>query len=257
MKKLVAILTMVMALSVGAIAPASAEEGSKLTPTVDLDLTFNSKYVWRGMLLVDDWVAQPSVTAGIAGFSVNVWGDFNLTDENGKEKAFDEIDVTLDYTFSLGDFSIPLGVIIYTFPNGPTDTTEAYLGVSYDWIVTPSLTVYADMDQVSGGIYALGSLDYSYELPLGDAPVSASIDVGASIGWGNEDYNTGYFGVDDPHFTDWSCYLAIPIGFCEYFTVTPAVTYTALVDSEIKDAGKAAYKEDTNTYFGISLTASF
>lgn len=256
MKKLVAILTMVMALSVGALAPAQAEESSKIVPTVDLDLTFNSKYVWRGMLLVDDWVAQPSVTAGIGGFSINVWGDFNLTDENGNKNTFDEIDLTLDYTFAIGDFSIPVGVIVYTFPNGPTDTTEVYLGVSYDWIVTPSLTAYADVDEVSGAYYVLGSLDYSYELPVGDK-VSASIDVGASIGWGNGEYNNGYFGVDESHFSDWSAYLAIPIGFCEYFTVTPAVTYTALVDSEIKDAGKAVYTEDSNVFYGISFTASF
>ncbi len=256
MKKLVAILTMVMALTVGSLIPASAEESSKIVPTVDLDLTFNSKYVWRGMLLVDDWVAQPSVTAGIGGFSVNVWGDYNLTDENGKQKEFDEIDITLDYTFSLGDFSIPVGVIVYTFPGGGNDTSELYVGLGYDWIVSPSVTVYHDVDEVAGAFYILGSLDYSYELPVGDK-VSASIDLGASIGWGNEEYNTGYFGVEDPHFTDWSVSLAIPIGFCEYFTVTPAVTYTALVDSEIRDAGKAAYTEDSNVFYGISFTASF
>lgn len=258
MKKLVCGFVLALALLVSAASAgvAVADEGGP-DVTATFDATFNSKYVWRGMLLVDDPVMQPSVTVGVGNFSVNVWGDYNFTDINDKQHEWDEIDITLDYTIPIADFSIPVGLINYTFPDGGADTTELYLGVAYNWIVTPSVTAYYDIDQVAGGFYIKGALDYSLELPEVIKMVTSSFDIGASIGWGNNEYDKVYFSVDESHFSDWSVYASLPIGFCKYFTITPMVTYTSLVDSEIRDAGKAIYTEEDNFFYGISLSASF
>lgn len=257
MKKLVIAVFLVFAMALGSLGvaatPAKAE-GPEVG--VEFDATFASKYVWRGIVFVDDWVAQPSVTAAVGNFSVNVWADYNLTDQNNLKNKFDEIDLTLDYTFGLGDFSIPVGLITYTFPNSTVpDTTEIYVGLGYDWIVSPSVTVYKDIVEANG-LYCLGALDYSLELPAPSDMVAWGIDIGVSIGYGNEEHNSFNYGVDEAGWTDMSAYLAIPVGIGEYFSITPGVTYTALVDDDIKDALKANQDED-NTYFFVSLTASF
>lgn len=227
---------------------------------VDFDLTYNSKYVWRGILFVDDPVLQPSVNVSKGGFTFNVWGNYELTDVNdygapygdGKNK-FTEIDLTAEYAFSWGDFSFPVGIIHYLFPNTPAAaTTEIYAGASYDWVVSPGLTVYQDIDEAHGQ-YVLASASYSLGLPAIAKDVTWSADLSAQAGWGSSEHNKFYFGVDDAAFTDCAASLAFPVAINKYLTVAPAVTYTALLDSKIKDTKE----KDSNTFYGVSVTLSF
>ena len=60
MRKLFISLLLAMSLA----APANAG----ITPAVDLEAALNGKYVWRGVVVVDDWVVQPSLSAGWAAF---------------------------------------------------------------------------------------------------------------------------------------------------------------------------------------------
>jgi uncharacterized protein (TIGR02001 family) len=246
-------LSLILPLSLGAASPAQA----KFEVTADLEVAFNSKYVWRGIVVVDDWVAQPSATLAVGNFSFNVWADYMLTDKNNRKNEFDEIDLTADYTFDLGKFSIPVGVIAYTFPGSTANsTTELFAGVSYDWVVTPSLAVYYDVGEAHGA-YILGSLDYSLELPSSSKSVSWSLDAGASLAFGSNDYNNFYYNsTDKSGLTDYSLYLTVPVGIGEYLTITPQVVFTGLVDSDIKDNMKAT-QDENNVYFGIVFTGSF
>ena len=256
MKKLALTLFLAICLALPMGLSYATPAQAKLTPTVDAEVAFNSKYVWRGIVVVDDWVAQPSITAGVGGFSFNVWADYMLTDENDRRNEIDEIDLTLDYTFELGKFSIPVGVIRYTFPNSDVgDTTEFYAGVSYDWIVTPSVTIYKDV-QESNGFYILGALDYSLDLPKLNDMIGWSLSVGASIGYGSDDNNSFYYGSDKSGFTDYSLYVSLPFAIGEYVTLTPKVVFTGLVDSDIKDSMEPI-QDENNIYFGLVVGASF
>jgi len=230
-------------------------QAQAVTPKVDFSAAFNSKYVWRGMLLVDDWVIQPSVNIGLGGFTFNIWGNYEPTDETDHQKKFTEIDLTAEYAFEFGNFTIPVGVIHYVFPNTEFEaTTEVYAGVGYDWVISPSVKVYHDLDQAAGGTYINLAASYSYAIPGLPKDVSMSIDLGAGVSYATEDYNKYYFGVDESAWTDWSAGLAVPIGVLDgMLTFTPAVTYTALVDSKIKDTTE----DDTNTFFGLTVTLSF
>jgi len=51
---------------------------------------FYNKYIWRGFLLDDDPVFQPSFTVSATGFAVSGWGNFDLDDEDALMS--DEID---------------------------------------------------------------------------------------------------------------------------------------------------------------------
>ena len=251
-------LTLVLALALGLCASSWAAEQTKWK--ADFDLTYNSKYVWRGILFVDDPVLQPSANFNYGGFTFNVWGNWETTDVNdygephgsGKNK-FTEVDLTAEYAFTLGDFSIPVGVIHYLFPNTGVDaTTELYAGVSYSWIVSPSVTLYQDIDEAHGQ-YILAALDFSRDLHKFNDLISLSIGASAGVAYASSDYNDYYFGVDEAAFSDWNASLSLPVAIGKYVTVTPAVTYTALIDSKLKDTTE----DDTNTYFGVSVTVSF
>ena len=68
-----------MVLALPALFPATA------TLALDgrVDLSVQSAYIWRGMVLNDEPVFQPSVTVWSGGFSASVWGNVNMTADNG------------------------------------------------------------------------------------------------------------------------------------------------------------------------------
>ncbi|MEW5913503.1 MAG: TorF family putative porin [Thermodesulfobacteriota bacterium] len=257
MRKLVITLVLALSLALPAGLLAASPAQAKIEVKADMGVAFNSKYVWRGIVVVDDWVAQPSVTVSVGDFAFNVWADYMLTDQNNRKNEIDEIDLTASYAFSFGKFKVPVGVIRYTFPHSAApDTTELFAGVSYDWIVTPSVTVYWDIDEAHG-VYILGSLGYSLDLPAPSKEVSWKLALAASIGYGTSDNNSFYYaGTDKSGFTDYSFIVSLPVSFAKYFTITPQVVFTGLVDSDIKDNMKAT-QDENNVYFGVVFSASF
>ncbi|MFH1057708.1 MAG: TorF family putative porin [Pseudomonadota bacterium] len=261
MKKLVVSLALALGmLCQVALAPAPALAGEKEW-TVDLAAAYNSKYIWRGIMQVDDPVLQPSLNVNKGGLTFNIWGSYNLTDKNdygqphgnGKNK-FTELDLTAEYAFSLAGFTIPVGVIHYAFPNtGFEATTEVYAGVAYSWVITPSIKVFKDIDE-SHGTYVLGSLAYSLDLPSPAKQVSWGLAASISAAWADKDNNKFYWGgTDSDAFTDSLLTIGVPIKIMEFVTLTPAFNQVWLLDSKVKDV--AGY--DSKSYFGVTLSVSF
>ncbi len=256
MKKFAVTALLVLSLLVPFTMGAAQTAQAKIETSVSLDVALYSKYIWRGIDFVDDWVAQPAFTAGIGNFSVGAWADYNLTDQINLKNKVDEVDLWADYTFSFGKFSVPLGIALYTFPNTSFEqTTELYTGVSYDWIVTPSVMINWDVDEAHG-FYFKGALDYSLDLPKISDVVGWSLGVGASIAYGTNDHNSYYYATDKGAFTDYIFYVTLPFSIGEYVTISPEVYFTGLVDSDVKDNMKAS-QDDNNIFYGIVFSGSF
>ncbi len=251
MKKLVTLMLCLamLALSAGAALAEDKEAGWK----VDGTATYNTKYIWRGIMQVDDPVLQPMININKGGFTFNVWGSYDLTSKNNRKNNFTEIDLTMEYAFTCGDFSIPVGVINYQFPNTPFQaTTELYAGLMYNWIVSPTLKVYQDIDEAHGQYVTLG-LAYSLDLPSVAADVTWALAASVTAGWGSKDNNKFYWGVDADHITDTLLTIGLPIKIKETVTITPAFNQVWLMDSAIKDA--CSY--DSKSYVGLSISMSF
>lgn len=218
--------------------------------SVGVTADFNSKYVWRGINVVDDWVFQPGVSVGYMGFTGGIWGNLDLTDENGNSGEFTEVDYTLDYSGQITDMiGFSVGAIYYDFPNTGFDgTTELYGGINFDVLLSPSITVYRDVDEVEGTYVSLG-VGHSLELP---ESVPFGVDLGASLGWGDEDYNIGYWTTDSSELNDLALSAAFPFEVGPV-TVTPAVTYVALLGSDIKDS----VADDDVVFAGVGLAYDF
>ncbi len=101
-----------------------------------------------------------------SGFAINVWGNWDWTDDNGLEHEFIEVDLTPSYTFDTGsDFTAAVGLIEYVFPNSGAfndATTEAWFSLGWNGTITPALAVYYDFDAVED-YYANLSLDLAHE----------------------------------------------------------------------------------------------
>jgi len=175
--------TLVVMCLVTLMSNQQLKAGDEVSIAASADLL--SKYVWRGQNLVDDWVLQPGASIGHKNLTASVWGNLDLTDENGYKGEFSEIDLALDYSGQVADsdiLSYSVGVINYDFPvsGGFDDTWELYWGFGLDVPASPSVTVYHDVDEANGTYISFG-IGHSFEkvVELGRKPGSQWISVRA------------------------------------------------------------------------------
>lgn len=229
-----------------------AAEGIDFEVTAD----YFSKYIWRGQNLDDESVFQPGVSASYMGFTASIWGNLEMTGVNGNGGEFTEIDYSIDYS---GDFpgikglGYSVGMIYYDFPNTSFDsTTEVYWGFSFDLPLSPSITVYHDVDEVDGS-YASLAFEHSIEKIAelsSDLPIG--MDVGLSWGWGSSSYNKSYWGVSGSKMQD----LTLSVGFpmeVGGWDVTPSVNYVTLLNGTIRNSAA----DDDMFFAGVGLSKSF
>jgi hypothetical protein len=218
-----------------------------------------SKYVWRGQNLVDDWVLQPGVSVGYKNITASFWGNLDMTDENGHNGEFSEIDLTLDYSAQVPGVDIlsySLGFINYDFPinGGADDTWEIYWGFGLDVPASPSVTVYHDVDEVTGTYVSFG-IGHSFENVVELAPETwLGVDLGASIGWGSNGYNKSYWIVDKSAMNDLVLSASFPFEVAG-FAVTPSVNYITLVDDDIRAPN--AYGQNDMWVGGVGFSKEF
>ncbi len=244
-----------------AVGPAARRaDGEEKDWSIELDAALNSKYVWRGINLVDDWVFQPSVTGAYRGLSLNVWGNMELSNENvypGHGDAagdFTEIDYTLDYSWAWRRLNFSLGTIYYDFPNtGLASTLELYGAVGLDAPLAPTLTVYQDVKEADG-TYAALSVSHAFEDVWSPAEgVAVSLDLGASVAAGSSNFNKFYYGVDDEGLADLLLSVGLPVRLGERWTLRPSASFSTLLDDDIR----SSVSDASNAWYGVSLGCAF
>jgi uncharacterized protein (TIGR02001 family) len=158
---------------------------------VSCDLSAQSKYVWRGLLLNDEPVFQPSLTLNHGGFSASVWFNVDLTDVNGRQLEHNEIDYWASYTFSGERLDLSVTAYTYTFPHTSfASTTELWASLEWKTFLDPTLTVVRDIDEIDG-TYAM--LTGSQSLGLLKVAGSQGLVLGLNVGYGDSAYTRGYY----------------------------------------------------------------
>lgn len=239
----------------GDVADKGPEEnGAGPEFAMTLDLTYNSLYIWRGINTTDGPVFQPSLELSYGGLTASFWGNLETTDVTGNRNDFTEVDYTLDYSWSWKKLNLSVGVIYYQFPEAQTlSTTEVYVGVGLDVLLSPTITVYQDLHRADG-TYASLSIGHTFEdVWKPSRNVAVSVEAGASIGYASSRYNRYYYGSAGAAFTDALLSLGLPIQIGEHLTITPAINYSALLAPGIQNA----MSDDNNFWGGVSVTYSF
>lgn len=238
------------------LAPLPVFSADKIEVNTSLD--FCTDYVWRGLVINDDPVFQPSVTAtkaaGQAGFiSLNIWGNYDFTDVYGTKNKFSEIDLTASYAFSSGPIEFETGIIHYAFPNtGNRATTEVYIITGYELKTLPltfSLGIHYDFDEIDG-FYLSGKI--ASLIPLIHR---LSLDIALSGGYGDTRYNRGYFNVSDPSFTDVLLSASLTYEVTDSVSLAARGQYMSLLDRTLKDA--VAQSERSHFFGCLSVIIDF
>jgi hypothetical protein len=248
-----------------------------------------SKYVWRGYENTkNSVVVQPSLTVGYKGFSANVWGNIDSapysTTNASYSSTWTETDLTLSYTKTFGILNAGLGYIYYGLqaPNAgavkPLDAQEIFFTLGLNTLLTPTLTVYKEIDHYHQYYFLLG-ISHTFELSktvslqlsasasylLSDYADATLYAVNASYG-GYPKFNDNYQATNDKfsNFHDGVITASLPISVAKYLTVAPTVSYSfPLSDdakNEIRARGKLANPADNDSsylYGGLTVTLSF
>jgi hypothetical protein len=258
-----AVAALVVPLALAQAPAAAAEESGGVEASLDLSVL--SSYVWRGQVLNDEGVLQPSLTVSEWGFTFNYWGNMNLTDEiTGDAHEFSEHDLSVEYGAKcpVTGADVAIGIVNYDFPNQAVagesfdalvrNTHEVYAKAAFNEVLlAPALAVYYDINEADGFYGSLG-VSHSFELCS-----AASADIAFSAGMADSDYNLYYWGVDDSALNDGNVSLSLPWTINDTWTITPIITYTWLWDSDIEDAAEQVYLDKDQVYGGVTASLTF
>lgn len=244
MKKMVMIFCVAAVFAVTCPAPSSAAvevEGGAY-------VGFFDKYLWRGYdLSGSGGVIQGGMDLSHKGFTLSYWTNIQANDD--KEAGFPsgeatENDITLDYSFDLTEMvSLSLGNIFYDL-EVLADTNEAYVGVTVNTLLEPTLTAYYDWDECEeDGLYLTAAVGHGFDLAEG-----LSLSLGALVGYNQEsDYAVG-------DYSDWHNYeLSVGLDYAvnENVSISPSFLFSSPISDEAKDL------IDSETVGGITLSFAF
>jgi Bacterial protein of unknown function (Gcw_chp) len=241
---------------------------------VGAQLDLFSSYVWRGVTYTNKPVAQPdlwvSFPAGNASITVGSWANIDLGEyddpnddfsESGGLSAFNlaEYNPYAEVSFSSGKAAITGGVVGYIYPNelddAPIDgldsesnTWEVYGTLGFDVPLAPELSIYYDIDKVSGA-YAEGAVSHSLALSESHTLDLGGL-VGVSLGQGfNEEDESFNFDDNGVTHVDFSAGVPLTAGV---FSITPVLHFQVSVDENTKFTSPSD-DSDVKLWGGVSI----
>lgn len=240
---------------------AAATEEAKVTGSASLGV-FN-KYVFRGYELSRrSFVVQPGLSASFRGFTATFWGNVDsrqhdtqsfFPSNRGKDgkKEWNETDLTLSYTHSVGKVSLTGGYIFYN-TKYTDETEEFFVSAGYDMIGKPTLAVYQDVNAYTG-TYVNLSLSHSipvYKEVTLDLGASGAYFAGRNRYWKTYETATGgYTGKKYKAFHDGMVKVGLTIPITKAIFFQPSAQYWYPLSG---DAGRkvAGVSYNPNGYLG-------
>lgn len=241
---------------IAAAGVVSAQDSVAPKLATKLDVSYVSKYIWRGAVLNPDAAVQPSLTiTAPSGLSYNLWMSENTTTGvAGAANAVVENDHTINYPFTLGKLGMNAGYIYYAFPNTSyASTQELYASACLGGKFSPTVSVNYDCDFVRGAYIALSS-GYCCGMPFSKDP-SRLLNLSAKLGIGTGSYNKrAYAGAPDKTaLLDFVVGANTTFSLGGNYSVTPSISYSTIIDNSVSKV----VSEPDNFIAGLTVSSTF
>ena len=259
--------------------PAFADDEGFAAPGFTAAIDYSSRQVTRGLIDNEEGIATLSGAVEWMGFTFEVDGIFNTTDEM-EEDGFDawdntEVDfiVGYGYTFGADDFSLPTDVevgIDYTYEWDNDGDLEDSATEHFNYLhasiglpeipLSPTLAAEWMLDQFHGQYYSL-EFSHTFELVAGEGE-DADPEVGLTLsllqGLADKKYDDDDLGKDFWALRDTTLTATIDWIATGNLTVSPYIAYTDTFSGTVRDAAKCDKHGDAGHVFGgITVSASF
>ena len=248
--------------------------------TGEIDLSVLNAYIWRGYEQTrNSVVVQPSATVSYKGFSVNVWGNldtkpYSAANANYGAK-YTETDYTVSYSKKFGILQVTPGYIYYAlgapFAGGtaPLDSQELFVTLGLDTILSPTLTVYKEIDHYHQWYFLLGAshtIEFNKMISLKLAASASYLISTDETTYAKFDSNALPTTDKYNNFHDGTVSASVPIAVYKTLSVTPTISYVFPLcnDAKYEMQGRglqgAANPSDRNSsylYGGVTLSFTF
>jgi hypothetical protein len=199
--------------------PVLAQDPEEKSWTLDAGADYATTYLFRGVdLLADENVLVPHAQWTWNDFALTYYGYFG--DLPGSSR-YAEGDLSLDKTFHLGEKAgLTLGAVTYQYNSdteqelGFLDTYEVYGVLSFDVLLSPTVSYYHDVDKIDGGYL---SVAFSHSIPLGSR---ASLDFLGQVGF---DFHYNNKGVSEGTPNDILVGIDLPVQLGDHFSLHAGV----------------------------------
>lgn len=236
-------------------------------PTVSGDIGVASQYVWRGVVQKGQPAVQGDLNLALEGFTASAWFSNSYVAASyakNPTKEVTEFDFTADYSGSIGDFGYSLGGIYYTYLYDPNSNfVEGYAGISYDAVVSPSVTAYytakgASNAGTSAGFYKTGDLWVDFGLSTSVAGFDLS-GTASYVKWKGDAISRAVTGGLDTHKNGISL---VQFGISKEVEaggvkVTPSLTASIPVIGKSSDGFRYIYGAKVYNEFVASVSFSY
>jgi hypothetical protein len=277
------LLLMIVALPVISWAEeqkAAEQKAAEDKVTGEVDLSVLSAYIWRGYEQTrNSIIVQPAATVGYKGFSVNVWGNldskpYSATNANYGAK-YTETDYTVSYSKKFGILQVTPGYIYYAlgapFAGGtaPLDSQELFVTLGLDTILSPTLTIYKEIDHYHQWYFLLGAshtIEFNKMISLKLAASASYLISTDETTYAKFDSNALPTADKYSNFHDGTVSASLPIAVYKTLSVTPTISYVFPLcnDAKYEMQGRglqgAANPSDRNSsylYGGVTLSFTF
>ncbi|RLL55547.1 hypothetical protein D8Y20_01180 [Mariprofundus sp. EBB-1] len=260
-------LAMLMASTMGMAVNASVAHAEDLSISGDIGVA--SQYVWRGVAQSIDSsggnrpAVQGDLGVSYGGLSASGWfsNSYPSPDPQTPNKSVVEFDWTLDYSGSFGDTGLgySVGGIYYTYLyDAHSNFAETYVGLSYDAMISPSLTVYYTAKGVQSGFYKTGDLWVDLGLSTSVKGFDLSL-TGSYVNWKTDAINRAVVAGLDTYKNGLSL---VQVGISKDIeagavTITPSIGVSLPVIGKSSDGERYIYGTAAKNEFVAAVNIAY
>jgi hypothetical protein len=217
--------------------PSSQASGEGATFTYGAEMDFNSNYVWRGLLLEDGPVGQPSAWISAFGFTLTAWSNVSMTNASGGaglktggltlayNRDWEKLKIEAALDAYMGQQSMNIEEDIET-----RDTMESLLKMSYPVGPLRIFTTHAfDVLAYRGSYFGEAGLEYQRQVTK-----NTEFTVSIRSGWASAKFNDAYIGVNKSafNFVGAGGSLTYYLGSRMYFR--PHIEFSSITDQRLR-----------------------
>jgi len=223
----------------GIRAEAGPETPAQLTDkessfTYGAEMDFNSRYVWRGLLLDDGPIGQSSAWISAFGFTLTAWSNVAMTNTSGGS-GLQSGGLTMAYNRDWEKLKIEAAIEAYTGQQAPDieaqNTMESSLKLSYPAGPLRIFTTHAfDVLAYRGSYFGEAGLEYAKQITK-----STEFTISVRSGWASAKFNDVYIGVNKSafNFVGVEGSLTYYLGRRMYFR--PHVEFSSITDRILRE----------------------
>jgi hypothetical protein len=240
----------------GIRAEAGAETPAQLTDkestfTYGAEMDFNSSYVWRGILLHDGRVWQPSAWISASRFTLTAWSNVAMTNRSGGG-GLQSGGLTLTYDRDWKKLKIESALDAYTGQQAPDiearNTMEGSLKLSYPAGPLRIFTTHSfDVLAYRGSYFGEAGLEYERQITK-----SAELTISVRSGWASARFNDVYICVNKSAFNLVGVEGSLTYNLGPRMYIRPHIQFSSITDRRLREQLAPANIVSFGLAFGFS-----